>query len=227
MEENRLPYETLKIGDTEYKLKISASSAIEIEKKTGKSLVAGMTDFDKLETVTLYLWGALNRFQANIDIRKAQEIYDDYIDAGGDLSDMAEILFKTLTVSGFFKRQQAEKLLALAEKAEWSSAGELITNLYRPALTAGITHKDFWDLSVREITQAIQAKNEYDKAHTELNERLMCAFAYSIGQLVAIGVNAPKLYGRDKSEGIPVSDWELSKQNMAEYAAATKGRYSK
>ena len=33
MEENRLPYETLKIGDTEYKLKISASSAIEIEKK--------------------------------------------------------------------------------------------------------------------------------------------------------------------------------------------------
>lgn len=71
MKENRLPYETLKIGDTEYKLKISASSAIEIEKKTGKSLVAGMADFDKLETVTLYLWGALNRFQANIDIRKA------------------------------------------------------------------------------------------------------------------------------------------------------------
>lgn len=68
---------------------------------------------------------------------------------------------------------------------------------------------------------------------------MMCAFAYSIGQLVAIGVNAPrqypqsiekafpKLYGRDKSEGIPVSDWELSKQNMAEYAEATKGRYSK
>ena len=67
----------------------------------------------------------------------------------------------------------------------------------------------------------------------------MCAFAYSIGQLVAIGVNAPrqyphsietafpKLYGRDKSKGIPVSDWEVSKQNMAEYAAATKGRYSK
>ena len=113
MEENRLPYETLKIGDTEYKLKISASSAIEIEKKTGK-----------LETVTLYLWGALNRFQANIDVRKAQEIYDDYIDAGGDLSDMAEILFKTLTVSGFFKRQQAEKLLALAEKAESGAVQE-------------------------------------------------------------------------------------------------------
>ncbi len=67
----------------------------------------------------------------------------------------------------------------------------------------------------------------------------MCAFAYSIGQLVAIGVNAPRQYphsiekafpkldGRDNSEGIPVSDWELSKQNMAEYAAATKGRYSK
>ncbi|MBP3335546.1 MAG: hypothetical protein J6L61_05330 [Ruminiclostridium sp.] len=91
MEENRLPYETLKIGDTEYKLKISAASSIEIEKKTGKSLVAGMADFDKLETVTLYLWGALNRFQANIDIRKAQEIYDDYIDAGDMLADVLGI----------------------------------------------------------------------------------------------------------------------------------------
>ena len=45
-------------------------------------------------------------------------------DAGGDLSDMAEILFKTLTVSGFFKRQQAEKLLALAEKAESGAVQE-------------------------------------------------------------------------------------------------------
>lgn len=39
MEENRLPYETLKIGDTEYKLKISASSAIEIEKKQASRLL--------------------------------------------------------------------------------------------------------------------------------------------------------------------------------------------
>ena len=89
-------------------------------------------------------------------------------------------------------------------RKEWSSAGELITNLYRPVLTAGITHKDFWDLSVREITQAIQAKNEYDKAHTELNERLMCAFAYSIGQPVAIGVNAPRQYPHSIEKTFPL-----------------------
>lgn len=116
--ENRLPFETLTIGDIEYKLKISASAAIEIEKRTGKSLIEGMADFDKIDTITLYLWGALHRFQRDIDITKAQSIYDDYIDAGGDLSDMADILFKTMTISGFFKRQQAEKLLTLAEKAE-------------------------------------------------------------------------------------------------------------
>lgn len=140
MEENRLPYETLKIGDTEYKLKISASSAIEIEKKTGKLLVAGMADFDKLETVTLYLWGALNRFQANIDIRKAQEIYDDYIDAGGDLSDMAEILFKTLTVSALSRHAglsgRKPPVLRIWRSCTATRSLTLTNTSFPPALTA-------------------------------------------------------------------------------------------
>lgn len=113
-----LPFEKLTINDTEYKLKISAATAVEIEKKLGKSLIDGLHDFDKVETVTLYLWGALQKFQANVSMNTAYEIYDDYIDAGGTMSDMAEILLNTLTVSGFFKRQQMEKLLTLAKKAE-------------------------------------------------------------------------------------------------------------
>ena len=116
-----LPYETLTIKDTEYKLKISAATAVEIEKKLGKSLIDGLHDFDKVEIVTLYLWGALRKFQANISMNTAYEIYDDYIDAGGTMSDMAEILLNTLTVSGFFRRQQMDQLLTLAKKAEASA----------------------------------------------------------------------------------------------------------
>ncbi|MFR2155275.1 MAG: hypothetical protein ACLS48_12035 [[Eubacterium] siraeum] len=157
MEENRLPYETLKIGDTEYKLKISASSAIEIEKKQASRLLRVWRISTSSETVTLYLWGALNRFQANIDVRKAQEIYDDYIDAGGDLRIWRKYSSRRLRCR-VFQASAGRKCWRSQKGREWSSAGELITNLYRPALSAGITHKDFWNLSVREITQAIQAK---------------------------------------------------------------------
>ena len=63
---------------------------------------------------------------------------------------------------------------------------------------------------------------------------MLCRMAYNVGQLVAVGVNAPKKYPQSfgeafpkadgNSEGIPVEDWELSKRHMAEFARATKGR---
>lgn len=115
---NNLPYAILKVGDAEYKLKISASAAIEIEQKTGKSLIAGMADLDHIETVILYLWGALTKYNSGIDKKSAISIYDDYVDAGGDMSDMVQIIFDTMVVSGFIKRQKAAKLLDLAHKAE-------------------------------------------------------------------------------------------------------------
>lgn len=115
MEEMKLPYVPFTVGDEEYKLKINAKSAIELEKKLGVSLVEGMRDFDKIGTATAYLWASLQAYNAGIKESDAIEIYDDYISAGGDISDFADVLTEVLIVSGFLKRSVVENLRAQTE----------------------------------------------------------------------------------------------------------------
>ena len=107
--------------------------------------------------------------------------------------------------------------------------------MYLPALGAGISTEEFWGMSAREISCKIKADGIRRRDEFTLLDRALCAMAYSLGQLVAVGVNAPKKYPKSFSEafpadsgikeGIPVEDWERSKRNMEEYARATKGRH--
>ncbi len=113
-----LPYVKAKIGDREYNLKISAMTAIELEEKTGKSIVEGMGDFDKVKILTLYLHAALKALNSSVTTEEVYEIYDDYIAGGKNMGDMCDLMIEVLTVSGFLKRQQTEKMLTLAKEME-------------------------------------------------------------------------------------------------------------
>ncbi|MBP3922077.1 MAG: hypothetical protein J6D27_03840 [Ruminiclostridium sp.] len=108
-----LPYTILKIKDKEYRLKITAANAIELEKKLGKSLVDGMTDFDKVGTLTAYLSASLKAYE-NID-GDVTELYDDYINEGGSMSQLSDVLVEVLIVSGFLQRPQIDALRAQME----------------------------------------------------------------------------------------------------------------
>lgn len=107
--------------------------------------------------------------------------------------------------------------------------------MYGPAMSSGITPDMFWELSAAEIAHSIRAKQEYDLAQQRNYTRIACNLAYNTGWLVAMGVNAPKSYPKTPAEafpelfggvrgGIPVSDWQASKQAMAEYAAYSRRR---
>ena len=115
-----LPYTTLKIKNDEYKLKITAKAAIELEKKQDKSIVDGMSDFDKVGTLTDYLEAGLQAYNPGITEDSAIEIFDDYISAGGDVGSFAEVLVEMLIVSGFLKRPQTEALMAQVKQIQES-----------------------------------------------------------------------------------------------------------
>lgn len=108
-----LPYTILKIKDKEYRLKITAANAIELEKKLGKSLVDGMTDFDKVGTLTAYLSASLKAYE-NI-AGDVTELYDDYINEGGSMSELSDVLVEVLIVSGFLQRPRIDALRAQME----------------------------------------------------------------------------------------------------------------
>ncbi len=119
----QLPYAILKIKDKEYRLKITAANAIELEKKLGKSLVDGMSDFDKVGTLTAYLSASLKAFEP-VSEREVNELYDDYINDGGSMSQLSDVLVEVLIVSGFLQRPQIEAL-----RTQMKIMGERLTKL--------------------------------------------------------------------------------------------------
>ena len=97
---------TLTVGGEEYKLRLTASAIMQIEKKLGKSLFSALEGIQNnmIETITAILWGAMQPFNANFPFDEAVGLFDQYIDDGHSVEDfMLEInaLFKA---SGFFKK---------------------------------------------------------------------------------------------------------------------------
>lgn len=64
---------TLTVGGEEYKLRLTASAIMAIEKKLGKSLFAALEHIqdNMVETITTILWGAMQPLNAGFSMEKA------------------------------------------------------------------------------------------------------------------------------------------------------------
>lgn len=92
-------------------------------------------------------------------------------------------------------------------------------------------------MSLAEITKYIAAKRECIINEKKNADRMACFIAYKTAELMAVGVNNPKafpdnvgkafpfIFGENvaTSCGVPVSDWQRSKEQMQEYQKIQKG----
>lgn len=100
---------TMTVGGEEYKMRLTASAIMQIEKKLGKPLFKALETIqdNMVETIITIIWGAMQPLNAGFTMEKATALFDDYIDDGHSIEElMLEIngLFET---SGFFKKGQA------------------------------------------------------------------------------------------------------------------------
>ncbi len=101
---------TLTIGGEEYKLRLTASAIMAIEKRLGKSLftaLEGIQD-NMIETITTILWGAMQPFNANFAFDKAAGLFDQYIDDGHSIEELMQEINSLFESSGFFKKGQEQ-----------------------------------------------------------------------------------------------------------------------
>ena len=100
---------TLTIGGEDYKLRLTASAIMQIEKKLGQSLFSALENVqdNMIETVTTLLWGAMQPFNANFAFDKAAGLFDQYIDDGNSIEDLMREINGLFEASGFFKKGQA------------------------------------------------------------------------------------------------------------------------
>jgi len=101
---------TFTVGGEDYKLRLTASSIMSIEKKLGKSLFSALEHIqdNMVETVTAILWGAAQPLNANFPFEKAAGLFDDYIDDGHSIEDLMQEINGLFEASGFFKKGQAQ-----------------------------------------------------------------------------------------------------------------------
>lgn len=100
---------TMTVGGKEYKMRLTASAIMQIEKKLGKPLFKALETIqdNMVETITTILWGAMQPLNAGFTMEKATALFDDYVDEGHSIEDLILELNALFETSGFFKKGQA------------------------------------------------------------------------------------------------------------------------
>lgn len=106
-----MKFTVLKVGDKEYKLRITGASVVEMEKKMGKNPLNALLDATngRLPLMTdlfTMLWGALLPYNSGLSYSDACDVYTDYVDNGGTLDEFLAILVKVFEDSGFIKTSE-------------------------------------------------------------------------------------------------------------------------
>lgn len=101
-------FHTLTVGENEYKLRLTASAIMSIEKKLGKPLFSALENIQEnmIETIIAILWGALQPLNANMSVEKATALFDDYIDEGHSIEELMQEINTLFESSGFFRKGQ-------------------------------------------------------------------------------------------------------------------------
>ena len=100
---------TMTVGGEEYKMRLTASAIMQIEKKLGKPLFKALETIqdNMVETITTIIWGAMQPLNAGFTMEKATALFDGYIDEGNSIEELMQEINGLFEVSGFFKRGQA------------------------------------------------------------------------------------------------------------------------
>lgn len=113
-----LPYAVWQVSeDKELKLRLTSLQATKVEEKIGVNLLKVFMPAEgesfalpPLKVMLLLTHGALQKYEHGISFEDVSDLYDSYVDNGGDQAAfMADIVLPMLQVSGFMPREEKNK----------------------------------------------------------------------------------------------------------------------
>lgn len=116
-------YTTFKVGDRDYKCRLTARACVDLEKKLGENplnvfiKIANQNGaLPSIGDMVTILHASLQSMEHGISLDKAYELYDSWVDEGHTLVEFIPILLEIFKVSGFFN-EEAEGKNAQQERA--------------------------------------------------------------------------------------------------------------
>lgn len=106
----RKPYVLMVVGDQEYRLKITASAAMDLESRLKKSLFDAVGELKNITVQVTFLWAALQKFHHGMSLQDAANLYDDFLDSEhGGFEKFTELLLDLLELMGFTQAEKTEQ----------------------------------------------------------------------------------------------------------------------
>ena len=109
----RKPFVVWSVGRSDYKLKLTASAICKLEQKYKKNLLLLITEegIPPIAVMLTVVQAAMLQYHHGITYRAVQNLFDRYVEDGGDQNQlMADVLMPLMGVSGFFTQSQMDVL---------------------------------------------------------------------------------------------------------------------
>lgn len=107
-------YKIWTVGGEEYKLRLAARNAVELEDKLGKHPLEVLLELQesslpKVKDTCLILHAALQKFNHGMTLDKVYDLYDEYIEAGNSIQEVLELIMDIFKTAGFIPEEGEEK----------------------------------------------------------------------------------------------------------------------
>ena len=100
------PYIVLNIGEKEYRLRIPATSAIELEDKLNCSVVDGMNRLFEIRVLAKYFYAAAKHLNDDVKTEgDALAVIDEYTMQGNKVEDLYDVILSVMENSGYIKQE--------------------------------------------------------------------------------------------------------------------------
>lgn len=118
-ERKRIPYAIWKVGDEEYKLKLTTSMITKLEQELKTNLLNVVASNSAMPALVIMLkitHGAMQKYHHGIKEKDVYDLFDQYIEDGGSqTSFLTDVFLPIYQASGFMS---AEKAMDMSEKLE-------------------------------------------------------------------------------------------------------------
>ena len=115
----RIPWATWKVGETEYKLKLTTSAIVKLEEEFKTNLMTILDGMPPLKIMLKVTHGAMQKFHHGIKEKDVIDLYDTYVEEGGSQTAfMTDVLLPIFQASGFFTAGMEETMNENLEEAK-------------------------------------------------------------------------------------------------------------
>jgi hypothetical protein len=115
-------YTIWNVNGEEYKLRLTTLQAMQVEKQLDMGMTEAVQHLADSTVIVTIIWGSMQQFQHGTNIKDVCAIYDEYLESGGNLEAILDIIMELLAQIGIGEKSEIKnKKRRKTEKAEISA----------------------------------------------------------------------------------------------------------